>query len=59
VPSEHLGVMTIAGSSQRKAAERLVETIRRRIEDPLLSPQIVYLHCDQVVRNSTARPRLP
>jgi DNA-binding LacI/PurR family transcriptional regulator len=57
VPSEHLGVMTIAGSSQRKAAEKLVETIRRRIEQPQLSPQIVYLHCDQVVRGSTAQPK--
>lgn len=56
VPSEHLGVMTIAGSSQRKAAEKLVETIRRRIEQPELSPQIVYLHCEQVVRDSTAKP---
>lgn len=59
VPSEHLGVMTIAGSSQRKAAEKLIETIRRRIEQPLLSPQIVHLHCEQVVRNSTAKPKRP
>jgi len=59
VPSEHLGVMTIAGSAQRKAAEKLVETIRRRIEQPHLSPQIVYLHCDQLVRGSTAMPRKP
>ncbi|CAH1649574.1 HTH gntR-type domain-containing protein [Hyphomicrobiales bacterium] len=56
VPTEHLGVMTIAGSSQRKAAEKLVEAIRRRIEQPLLAPQIVYLRCDQVVRESTASP---
>lgn len=56
VPSEHLGVMTIVGSSQREAAERLVETIRRRIGEPALPPQIAYLRCDQVVHQS-AGPR--
>lgn len=57
VPSEHLGVMTIAGSSHREAAEKLVETIRRRIEQPGLPPQIAFLRCDQVVRESTAAPK--
>lgn len=56
VPSEHLGVMTIAGSSQREAAERLVETVRRRIDHPVLPPQIAYLRCDHVARQSTAAP---
>jgi DNA-binding LacI/PurR family transcriptional regulator len=56
VPSEHLGVLTIAGSSQREAAERLVETIRRRIDHPILPPQITYLGCEQVLRDSAAAP---
>ena len=56
VPSEHLGVMSIAGSSHREAAENLVETIRRRIEQPALPPQITFLRCDQVIRQSTAKP---
>jgi DNA-binding LacI/PurR family transcriptional regulator len=53
VPSEHLGVMTIAGSTHREAAERLVETVRRRIEQPAAAPDIVYLACGQDVRCST------
>lgn len=56
VPTEHLGVMTIAGSSQREAAEKLVETIRRRIGQPMLPPQITYLRCDQIVQRSAASP---
>jgi DNA-binding LacI/PurR family transcriptional regulator len=58
VPSEHLGVMTIAGSSHAEAAQSLVETIVRRIDLPDLPPQIGYLRCEQVVRSSTA-PVLP
>ena len=57
VPAEHLGDMTVAGSSQREAAEKLMETIGRRLAEPDLAPQIVYLHCEQVVRRSTAAPR--
>jgi len=56
VPSEHLGVMTIAGSTHGEAAERLVDTIRRRIEQPAVAPQIAYLRCDLEVRRSTSRP---
>lgn len=56
VPSEHLGVMSVAGSTHREAAERLVDTIRRRIEQPALPPQIAYLRCDLDVRRSSGKP---
>lgn len=56
VPTEHLGTMTIAGSSHREAAQRLVETIRRRVAEPDLRPQITYLRCAHTVRQSTAGP---
>jgi DNA-binding LacI/PurR family transcriptional regulator len=59
VPAEHIGAMTISGSSHQEAAESLVETIRRRIANPDLPPQISYLRCDQVVRRSTARLQSP
>lgn len=56
VPSEHLGTMTIAGSSHRQAAENLVETITRRMVRPDMPAQITYLRCEQSARLSTASP---
>ncbi|MET3791545.1 GntR family transcriptional regulator [Aquamicrobium terrae] len=56
VPSEHFGVMSIAGSSYLEGARRLIETIRRRLEAPQAAPQIVYLECARTLRESTAAP---
>lgn len=55
VPTEHLGTMTVAGSSHLEAARQLVETIGHRLAAPHLPPQIVYLDCAQTVRESTGR----
>jgi DNA-binding LacI/PurR family transcriptional regulator len=57
VPTEHLGSMTIAGSSHLEAAQKLIETIRKRIADPKAAAQIVYLQCSQVLRQSTMPPQ--
>ncbi len=60
VPSEHLGIMTVAGSSHLEAAQKLVETIRRRLAAPNIAPQIVYLNCREIVRESTGKsPNVP
>ncbi|BCH27697.1 hypothetical protein MesoLjLc_75700 [Mesorhizobium sp. L-8-10] len=53
VPTEHLGDMTVSGSSHLEAAQKLVETIRKRIVEPASPPQIVYLQCSQITRQST------
>ena len=45
--------MTVSGSSHLEAAQKLVETIRKRIVEPSSPPQIVYLQCSQIVRRST------
>lgn len=56
VPTEHFGVMSMAGSSCLEGAQRLVDTIRSRLASPERPPQIVYLDCAEVIRNSTASP---
>lgn len=55
VPTEHFGVMTIAGSSHIEAAEQLMQTIRRRLATPELAPQIVYLRSTEIVQQSTGK----
>jgi DNA-binding LacI/PurR family transcriptional regulator len=55
VPTEHLGVMTVAGSSHLEAAQQLVQAIGRRLAAPHLPPQIVYLNCNQTIRDSTGK----
>lgn len=55
VPTEHFGVMTVAGSSHLEAAQQLVDTIRRRLASRHLPPQIVYLNCSEVIRQSTGK----
>ncbi len=56
VPAEHLGAMSIAGSSHLEAAQQLLETIRQRLAAPDLAPQIVYLQGREVLRASTGQP---
>lgn len=53
VATEHFGFMSIAGSSYREAASRLVEVLRRRMAAPASAPQIVYLDCLAKFRSST------
>lgn len=57
VPTEHLGVLSIAGSSHLEAAQKLMQIIRNRLASPDLAPQIVYLECRDVLRESTGQPR--
>lgn len=57
VVTEHLDRFTMAGSSHRDAAERLMSTIRNRLAAPAIAPQIVYLPCSETLRGSTAAPR--
>ncbi len=56
VPTEHLGSISMAGSSYREAADSLIEIIRQRIDNPLAPPRIVYLGCAEAIRNSTSAP---
>jgi DNA-binding LacI/PurR family transcriptional regulator len=56
VPTEHLGSVSMAGSSSREGAERLVEVIRWRLDHPGEAPRVVYLECVEVDRESTAAP---
>lgn len=53
VPTEHLGVMSIAGSSHLQAAQELMKTIHRRLLSPNEPPQIIYLDCVAAIREST------
>lgn len=45
VPTEHLDYFSIAGGNHADGANALYETLCRRMSDPLLPPQIVYLGC--------------
>ena len=56
VPSEHLGSVSMAGSSYLEGAEQLIDVIRRRIQEPSASPRIVYLGCAEASRDSTSAP---
>ena len=56
VPTEHLGSVSMAGSSYREAAARLIEVIRQRVDDPQTPPRIVYLNCAEAIRESTSAP---
>lgn len=56
VPSEHLGSVSMAGSSYREGAEQLIDVIRRRIGERSAPPRIVYLGCAEAIRDSAAAP---
>lgn len=56
VPSEHFGILTMAGSSHVEAADQLTAVLRRRLADPDLPPQIVHLGTAEALRRSTAAP---
>ena len=55
VPTEHLGFFTMVGGGHRAGAEALLKTVRNRINDAKLPPQITYLDCVMKVGASTAR----
>ncbi len=54
VPSEHQDALSIAGSAAADAAAALLDTLRRRLEDPGAPPRVVFLGVEETVRASVA-----
>lgn len=56
VPTEHFGILTMAGSTHAEAADLLIDTLRRRLEAPDQPPQIAFLESGLAARRSTEAP---
>jgi DNA-binding LacI/PurR family transcriptional regulator len=52
VPSEHAGLLTVAGSASAEAADQLAAVLSRRLAAPGAPPEVVYLETAEVVRAS-------